>query len=355
MSIKASFAIEKGDFTLDINLDIPSRGVTAIFGPSGSGKTTLLRAFAGLEYCRKGFLEIGDSTWQKGNLFIPTHKRPLGYVFQEPGLFPHLSVQANLEYGFKRVPLRERKIALDKVIQLLGISHLLKRDPQTLSGGERQRVAIARALAISPKLLLMDEPLASLDQKSKTEILPYLESLHNELEIPVLYVSHSEDEVARLADHLLLMVAGRIMANGPAYEILTNLNLPLSHSSDAEAIIKATVTAHDAEYNLTYLDFPGGRITVTLKDIDVGSSARLRVAAKDVSLTVKPQSETSILNIFPVSVAEMVPEGKARVVVKLLAKDVPLLARVTRKSADALKLKPGMQVYAQVKSVAMLS
>lgn len=355
MSISAKFQIAKGDFTLDVNLDIPAKGVTGIFGPSGSGKTTLLRAIAGLEFCRNGFLKIADLTWQDKNNFIASYKRSFGYVFQEPSLFSHMPVQANLEYGYKRVPENERKISLESVIELMGISHLLKRDPQTLSGGERQRVAIARALAVSPKLLLMDEPLASLDQKSKNEILPYLESLHNELQVPLIYVSHSEDEVARFADWLVLIGAGKIITDGPINEMLTRLDLPLSHEKDAEALIEATVAAHDKGYALTYLEFPGGRFTVGYKSLDIGRKVRLRIAAKDISITLKPQSGTSILNIFPVTIAEISAEGESQMILNVTVKGVTLLARVTRKSADILNLKTGDQVYAQVKSVALLA
>jgi len=340
---------------LDAELSVPAEGVTALFGPSGCGKTTLLRAIAGLEYHRGGFLQVGDMTWQEGERFVPAHRRPLGYVFQEASLFDHLTVRGNLEYGVKRVPQAERKVSMEQAIELLGIGHLLERRPDTISGGERQRVAIARALAVSPRLLLMDEPLAALDLNRKREILPYIESLHNELDIPVIYVSHSPGEVARLADHLVMLEAGRVVATGAIQDMLTRLDLPLAHGSDAEALIKATVAGHDDEYELTYLDFAGGRFTVTRKDLTVGSKVRLRVAARDVSLTLEHQSGTSILNIFPATVAEITDEGPAQVTVRLLLGSVPLLARVTRKSASVLDLKPGKSVYAQAKSVALLS
>ena len=340
MSIKAKFKIVKGDFTLDVNLDIPSTGVTGIYGPSGSGKTTLIRAIAGLEKCKDGFLQISDLTWQNDTVLLQPYKRSLGYVFQEPSLFSPLSVRANIEYGYKRVPENVRKLSLDTVIDLLGIAHLLARNPQTLSGGERQRVAIARALAVSPKLLLMDEPLASLDQKSKSEILPYLETLHKELKMPIIYVSHSKEEVARLADHLLLMEKGKIIAAGSINKILTRLDLPLSHEKDAEALIEATVAGHDKEYELTYLDFSGGRFTVPAKPIVIGSKVRLHIAAKDVSITLKPQSETSILNIFPMTIEEIFVESKSQLILKLVSNNAAILARVTRKSSDILQLKP---------------
>ena len=355
MTIEARFQIDRGDFRLDVDLDIPGQGITALLGPSGCGKTTLLRAIAGLECCREGFLKVGDRVWQSARQFVPTHRRSLGYVFQEANLFAHLSVRRNLEYGLKRVPAAERKVSLSKVIELLGISHLLERGTDQLSGGERQRVAIARALAVSPGILLMDEPLSALDLARKQEIMPYLESLHGELDIPVLYVSHSADEVARLADHLVLLDSGRVKATGPIGRMLTRLDLPMAHGGDAEALVEAVVAGHDEDYELTYLDFPGGRFAVAHKALPNGRSVRLRIAARDVSLTMERQSGTSILNIFPATIDEINPTGGAQVTVRLLAGGVPLLSRVTRKSAALLGLEPGKKVYAQVKSVALLA
>jgi molybdate transport system ATP-binding protein len=355
MTIEARFRIDWSDFSLDVDLSVPARGVTSLFGPSGCGKTTLLRAIAGLEHYRGGFLKVGDMTWQEANRFVPPHRRPLGYVFQEASLFAHLSVRRNLEYGVKRLPKAGSKVSLQQAIELLGIEHLLERKPDRLSGGERQRVAIARALAVSPKLLLMDEPLAALDLNRKQEILPYIETLHKELDIPVIYVSHSPDEVARLADHLVLLEAGRVRASGAISDMLTRLDLPLAHGSDAEALIEATVAGHDENYHLTHLDSAGGRFTVIRKELPVGSAVRLRVAARDVSLTLEPQSGTSILNIFPATVDELIPPPPAQMAVRLMVGGVPMLSRVTRKSASVLDLKPGKLVYAQAKSVALLS
>lgn len=355
MTIEARFKIKRHDFTLDVELSIPDHGVTAIYGDSGCGKTTLLRAIAGLEYSQDAYLRVGHSLWQDGAFFIPPEKRSLGYVFQEASLFAHLNVRRNLEYGLKRVPQNDCKVSLERAIDLLGISHLLERSTEQLSGGERQRVAIARALATSPRILLMDEPLSALDLKRKQEIMPYLESLHDELKIPVLYVSHAPGEVARLADHLILLEDGKLKASGELDNMLTRLDLPLAHGDKAAALIHATVAGHDNEFNLTYLDFPGGRFSVANKDLPVNHKVRLRVIARDVSLTLEHQSHTSILNIFPATVEEMTPEGTAQVMVRLLIQGVPLLARITRKSASILALEPGKQVFAQVKSVALLS
>ena len=355
MTIKARFHIQRQDFTLDIDLNIPSRGVTAIYGHSGCGKTTLLRAIAGLERCNEGFLKIGDMVWQDGHFFMPPEKRSLGYVFQEASLFSHLNVRKNLEYGLKRVPQHENKVSLEQAIELLDISDLLERHVEQLSGGERQRVAIARALATSPKILLMDEPLSALDLVRKHEIMPYLESLHDELKIPVLYVSHAPGEVARLADHLVLLEKGQVNSSGPIDEMLTRLDLPLAHGDKAAALIHATVSGHDDQYNLTYLNFPGGQFSVAHKDLPINHPVRLRVIARDVSLTLEHQANTSILNIFPATVDALTEEGKAQIMVRLLVEGIPMLSRITRKSAALLDLHPGKEVYAQVKTVALLS
>ena len=355
MTIDARFHVRHDDFVLDVDLQIPGEGVTALFGPSGCGKTTLLRAIAGLDRHRNGFLSVGDLSWQEQDLFVPPHQRSLAYVFQEPSLFAHLTVKQNLLYGVKRSGTARHKIEWAQAVELLGIGSLLERKPERLSGGEQQRVAIARALAVSPELLLMDEPLASLDQERKQEILPYIESLSAELKIPVIYVSHSADEVARLADHLVLLDNGQVLAAGPIAEMLTRLDLPLAHGEDAEALIEATVAGHDEGFGLTYLDTPGGRFTVMKQALAVGSKVRLRVAARDVSLSLQPHDDTSILNIFPALVDDLIPEGQSQVTVRLMVGDWPMLSRVTRKSASLLELKPGQALYAQAKSVAVLT
>lgn len=355
MTIEARFRIDRGGFTLDVDLSVPARGVTGLFGPSGGGKTSLLRAIAGLERHQDGFLRVGDAIWQDAERFVPPHRRSLGYVFQETSLFTHLTVRGNLEYGLKRVPQAQRRVSLDIAIHLLGISHLLERRCDTLSGGERQRVAIARALAVSPGLLLMDEPLAALDLTSKQGLLPYLESLHDELKIPVIYVSHMLEEIARLADHLILLDAGRVVATGPVDEMLTRLDLPLSRGGGAASIVEVVVAGHDEDYHLTYLDFAGGRFTVPHRAMQVGGHVRLQLAARDVSLTLERQSRTSIQNIFPATVDQITPEGEAQTTVRLMVADVPILSRITRKSAVELGLESGKSVYAQVKSVTLLA
>jgi len=361
MNIAARFKLKQGDFALDTDFSIPASGICAIFGPSGSGKTTLLRAIAGLTEIPGGYLRVGDTVWQEHNYYLPTHRRQLAYVFQEANLFAHLNVRKNISYSLKRKGSMRKSAddkqinAADQAIALLNLEHMLDRMPHTLSGGERQRVAIARALASQPELLLMDEPLASLDQERKREILPYIQNLQQELNIPVLYVSHSADEVAQLANHLILLRAGTVIASGEIGDMLTRMDQPLAHADDAEALIEATVAGHDEGYHLSYLSFAGGSFAVSRLDLPIGSAVRLRVAARDVSVTLEPQADTSILNIFPAVIDAMTPEGAAQMTIRLRVGDVPLLARLTRKSASLLNLQVGKQVYAQAKSAAVLS
>lgn len=353
--INVQLKLQLEDFELDAHFCTPGVGVTALFGSSGSGKTTLLRCIAGLERAA-GSLSVNSTVWQDEKHWIPTHQRPLGFVFQEVSLFAHLSVRANLEYGMKRIPASERRVQLDQVVAWLGLSHLIdRRDTLKLSGGERQRVAIARALLTSPRILLMDEPLAALDSSSKQEILPYLENLHRELAIPVLYVSHAMDEVVRLADHLVLLQKGRVIASGELAPTLARLDLPLAAFDDASAVIEAAVSMHDEAYHLTQLVFSGGNLWVGQVNQPRGRQVRARVLARDVSIaTVMPQG-SSISNVLAARIEAMCDEGQDKVMVRLgVGLSNVLLARITRRSRDMLNLKSGMEVYAQVKSVALM-
>lgn len=355
-TIIARFAIAYPGFALEADLTLPGKGVTALFGHSGSGKTSLLRAIAGLERHSGAYLEVNGQVWQDVGTFVPTHQRPLGYVFQEASLFPHLSVAGNLEFGLRRIPAAQRRVHLDQAVALLGLASLLQRRPDTLSGGERQRVAIARALLTSPRLLLMDEPLAALDSRRKAEILPYLARLRSELHIPVLYVSHSPDEVARLADHLVLLEAGQVLASGPLNQTLARLDLALAREDDAGVVVEGTVAGFDAAYQLLTLDFPGGQVQVAHGQIAPGQRLRFQIRARDVSLALSPQTDSSILNRLPATVTALADaDTPAHVLVGLEAGGTPLLARITRRSLDLLDLQVGKPVWAQIKAVALLA
>jgi molybdate transport system ATP-binding protein len=358
--IHARFRVEQGSFTLDVDVNLPGRGVSAIFGHSGSGKTTLLRCLAGLARPKDGRLCVNGEVWldTANGIFLPTHKRPLGYVFQEASLFPHLTVAGNLRYGMNRVAPATRRVELSQAAGLLGIGHLLERMPAGLSGGERQRVGIARALLTSPRLLLLDEPLASLDQKRKLEILPYLERLHDELDIPILYVSHAPEEVARLADHLVLLDQGRAVASGPITDTLARLDLPVAMEDDASVVIQGAVAGHDAHYGLLTLDLPGARVSLRVVHaaLPAGKPMRIVVRARDVSLASSAAEDTSVLNVLPATVVEIesAPDP-SRVMVRLDVDGTPLLSRITRYSRDRLGLVVGKRVWAQVKAVSLLA
>lgn len=355
--IHARLQLRHPGFTLDVDLQLPGRGVTALFGHSGSGKTSCLRCIAGLERAATGLLEVNGECWQNSasRVIVPPHRRALGYVFQDANLFAHLTVRRNLEFGMKRVAARQRRVVWDQAVELLGIGHLLERMPERLSGGERQRVAIARALLTSPRLLLMDEPLAALDLKRKQEVLPYLERLHDELEIPVIYVSHSPDEVARLADHVVLLEEGRVIAQGGLHETLARLDLPIAFSEDAGVVIESQIAEHDPAYHLTRLVFPGGDVLVAQRDETIGQRLRFRVHARDVSLALERAEGTSISNLLPARVEQIVAaDTPAHVLVRLDAQGTPLLARITRRSADQLGVIEGKALWAQIKTVALL-
>jgi molybdate transport system ATP-binding protein len=354
LDIRARFRLDLGGFRLHAEFTTPRHGVTALFGPSGSGKTTLLRCIAGLTRAPQGRLDVGDECWQDDMHFVPVHRRVLGYVFQEPSLFAHLSVRGNLEYGMRRVRSQDRHVAFEQATELLGLGALLDRDVTHLSGGERQRVAIARALLTNPRLLLMDEPLAALDQASKADILPYLERLHRQLSIPVIYVSHSLEEVTRMADHMVLIENGTVTAHGPLDAMLTRLDLSLAHGDSASAIVNARVAEHDTEYHLTRFDFDGGQLLAMRTNAPIGAPCRVRIQARDVSLALVPPQQSSVLNSLPVRVTDVIDDGPGRTIVRVLAGNTPLLARVTRKSASALGLVAGTHAYAQIKSVALL-
>jgi molybdate transport system ATP-binding protein len=355
MTIRLDLRLDRGGFRLAADFEVPGSGFTALFGPSGCGKTTLLRAIAGLEPAAEGVLRVGQVTWQDGARHLPPHRRQVGYVFQQPVLFAHLGVRENLCYGMQRRRGDRPGLEFDQVIELFGLSGMLERRVPGLSGGERQRVAIAQALLSKPRLLLMDEPLSALDQASRSILLPYLDEMQRQLAIPVLYVSHALDEVARLTDRMVLMRDGQVVTSGGINELLTRLDLQMAHGRNAEAVIQASVHAHDSVDQLTELRFGGGQLWVPRVEAPAGTRVRLRLRARDVSLALHPLQGTSILNSFPVVVSELVDDGPAQVMVRLTAGDVTLLSRVTRRSQRLLAIEPGKRLHAQVKSVALLA
>jgi molybdate transport system ATP-binding protein len=328
-----------------------------LFGHSGSGKTTLLRCIAGLQHAPQGLLTINGTTWQDSDhkLFLPTHRRSLGYVFQEANLFAHLTVLGNLCYGLKRIGQTTNTEKFNQVIELLGIAHLLERMPERLSGGERQRVAIARALVLNPDILLMDEPLASLDSKRKQEIMPFLTRLHSELNIPVLYVTHSQQEVAQLADYLVLLADGKVQAAGLLAETLSRLDLPQAQDRQAASVWQATIIEQEAAYHLTRVAFTGGELSLPAINAKLGTALRIQIYARDVSITLEIAKATSILNVLPAIITDIIDDEEGQSVVRLRVGSQTLLAHITRKSAQLLALQTGMMVYVQIKGTSILN
>ncbi|MBV8794628.1 MAG: molybdenum ABC transporter ATP-binding protein [Hyphomicrobiales bacterium] len=358
-AIRAEFRGTLGKFALDAGFTAPARGVTALFGPSGCGKTTVLRCIAGLLRV-DGVCEIDGEVWQdKSGTFLPTHKRPLGYVFQEASLFQHLSVRRNLLFGAPRLDRDGTKggIVFDEVTDLLGITRLLDRSPRNLSGGERQRVAIGRALLSQPTLLLMDEPLSALDRATKNEILPFLERLRDHLNLPVVYITHDIAEVERLADQMVLMEKGHVIGAGSLEELQSDPSLPLAAARDAAVSFDGVVEASDNAYGLITLKVRGGSLTVPTVPAAIGERRRVRVIAGDVSLTRDKPSPSSILNVLPARILSMKPvDSNETIVVVALGADgtgARMLSRLTRKSWEELGLAEGLSVYAQVKAVAL--
>lgn len=352
-SDRIRLVLPREDFTLDVDLDLPHSGITGLFGASGAGKTTVLRCVAGLERAQPGIVRIAGENWQDDAVFVPAWKRSAGYVFQEASLFDHLDVRGNVEYGRKRAG--SDGTALGAAVELLGIAHLLDRKPASLSGGERQRVAIARAVACAPRLLLLDEPLAALDSARRQEILPWLLRLRNELKLPMLYVTHSIDEIARLADHVVLMAAGRALASGPAREVLARIETSAMLGDDAGALLEGAVAERDERWQLARIDFDGGGLWLRDTGLPVNHPARLRVLARDVSIALQPPPGSSIQNILPATVEEIAADAHpSQVIVRLRCGRSALLARVTARAAHALALAQGQRVWAQIKSAALV-
>jgi molybdate transport system ATP-binding protein len=360
--IRIRLHMARPDFALDVDLRLAAHSTTVLFGPSGSGKTTLLRCVAGLERAPQAHIRVGHAVWQdeERGVFVPTWQRALGYVFQEASLFAHLSVRANLEYGLRRVPkatppAAAPHITLDAAIALLGLQALLARSPGQLSGGERQRVAIARALCAQPRLLLLDEPLASLDQARREDILPWLERLRDQLHTPMLYVTHSADEVARLAHSLVVLERGRVRQAGPVAQVLAQLDAPVTLGDDVGALLQGTLSGRDTRWHLAQVAFDGGTLWLRDSDHALGARVRLRILARDVSITTAEPQHTSIQNVLTCVVDALQADAHpSQVLVRLRCGAAIILARITARAADALQLQPGHTVWAQVKAVALV-
>ena len=353
--IKVMVQATHGEFSLAVDLSVPGQGVTALFGRSGSGKTTLLRCIAGLIRPAWGEVRINGEVWQSDNFFLPVHRRSLGYVFQEASLFSHLSVEENLRYATTRARKLERVVSDADAIELLGIGKMLKRMPDQLSGGERQRVAIARALLAAPKLLLMDEPLASLDQESKQEIMPYLEDLRDQLQLAIIYVSHAMEEVSRLADHIVVMDAGGVLVEGGVSETLSRTDFPVGQGDQPGVLLQGEVVEHDPQWHLRRVDFGSGSLWLTEGRHLPGERVRVRVLARDVSLALNQHRDTSILNSFEGLVADIAEEPRTgSALARVAIGESYLLSQLTMRSVAHLKLKVGSAVWVQVKSVALV-
>lgn len=339
-------------FHLEVDAEIPASGITCVFGASGSGKTTLLRCLAGLDRPQTAWLRVDGEVWQDETRFLPTHLRRIGYVFQDSSLLPHLSARRNLHYG--RDPGDGADTA--DAVKLLGIEHLLDKYPRQLSGGERQRVALARALLGNPRLLLLDEPLSALDVARKQELLPYLQRLPAELDCPIVYVTHSPDEVARLAAHVLVMDEGKCVARGSVTELMASRQLPVNADGESGVVLETTIAGHDPEWRLARAEFADGSMLIPDPGVATGGQVRLRILARDISLSLAEEAHSSILNRLRARVLKIdETDGAAMCMAHLqVGEQSRLLSRVSRKSAQRLGLEPGSLVWAEIKAVAIL-
>ena len=346
------YEVERKDFKLNVSAKIPLQGITGIYGASGAGKTTLLRCIAGLEQATVGELSVGGEHWQGNGAALAVHEREIGYVFQEPRLFAHLRVKENIEYGMRRRS-SDRGPGLDVVVNLLGLGQLLQRWPNELSGGEAQRVAIARALLRAPKFVLMDEPLASLDAARKNEILPFLDRLHAESSTPIIYVSHSIEEICRLCDHLIILDAGQVVASGELQSVLVRLDIPALAGDEAGSVIAGHISEYDANYDLTLISFSGGQLWLPGNLGTIKEKLRLRIRANDISLSRDRPTRSSVLNLLEVVIEDIQDTPGPTQLVRIAAGQERLIARITRRSREELNLQRGDTVIAQVKAAAV--
>lgn len=350
--------LTRSDFTLDVDLTLPAQGISVLWGASGAGKTSILRCVAGLERARMGRVRIGDQLWQDdgARIFVAPWRRAVGYVFQEASLFTHLNVRGNLEYGLRRNPqCTSAATALESAIDLLGLRALLGRGVADLSGGERQRVALARALATQPQLLLLDEPLASLDGARRQDILPWLERIRDEFHTPMLYVTHDAAEAARLADHLVMLEHGQVKVSGPVAEALTTPEGAHVLGEDAAALLQGQVVERDAQWHLVRVALADTHLWLRDQGLPLGQRVRVRVLARDVSLTLQEPQGTTIQNALPCRIESVLPDSHpAQALLRLQCGEVLLLARVTQRALATLNLQSGQTAWAQVKSAALV-
>jgi len=354
MSLDVAIRHRLGDFSLEAVFATDRPGITALFGPSGAGKSSIVQAIAGLVRPHAGRIALDGMTVfdSEQNLDLPTRRRHIGYVFQDARLFPHLTVRDNLLFGARRRHVTEAAAKLEAMVELLGIGSLLHRRPHDLSGGERQRVALGRALLSDPQLLLLDEPLAALDQARRAEIMPYLERLRDESGVPMLYVSHAVDEVARLADDMVVIDRGRVVAQGSVFDIMARLDLfPLTGRFEGGAVIDCRIEAQDRDTHMTRLGFDTGILWVPAIDGPVGAPIRVRVRARDVMLALVEPQQISANNVVAARVTEIRPDPGAFVDVQLQCGHARLIARITHRSLARLGLRAGLTVYAVIKSV----
>ena len=355
MSIDIELQRRLLNFQLDVKFS-SSNGITALFGRSGAGKTCIVNMISGLLKPHGGHIVVDERClYDAGRgIDLPQRKRRVGYIFQQGLLFPHFTVRQNLLYGHRFTAPAERYLGLDTVVELLGIGHLLKRRPASLSGGEQQRVAIGRALLASPKLLLMDEPLSSLDAERKNEILPYIERLRDDMGVPIFYVSHSIEEVARLANTVVVLTEGQVKAAGPVQEIMSRLDLhPFTGRFEAGAVLEAQVKRHEPQFDISILGFNDSELRLPLAELVVGAHVRVHIRARDVAIALEQPHDISILNILSANIVDIRYGDGAYAEVQLDVGRQLLVSRVTRKSVHDLGLTQGKRVYALIKSIAV--
>ena len=357
MSISVNIRHDFAGFSLAVDFAVAEPGVTALFGRSGAGKSQTVQAIAGLMRPKSGVIALNGQTvldTGRGTFVAPRFRR-VGYVFQDSRLFPHMSVTSNLLYGWRRNGHPGGERAVSELVELLGVGHLLDRRPSALSGGERQRIALGRALLADPQVLLLDEPMAALDAERKAEIMPYLERLRDEARIPILYVSHSLEEVTRLADHMILLAAGKVAAEGPIYDVMARLDLfPFAEFSDGGAVIPMRVAAHLPRHALSRLAFAGGELLVPRLPAPVGEKVRVRLKATDILLSLNElNGAISANNVLRAVVTEIREDASAYADVQLACGDTRMIARITRMSAERLALRRGLEVFAIIKAVSV--